>query len=85
MTITTEEAELIAERASKKALHEAMQKFGINPDEPIEMQKDMAHLRQQREASEQVGAWTKRALISAFVTGLITTVFIGIKTYLGQH
>jgi len=64
MPLSREDAREIA----KEAVKEAFIEMGINKDTPIEMQKDMAFLRQNRERCEsllnQVAGWA----ILAFLT-----------------
>lgn len=46
---TMEVIENVAEKAAEKAVHDALVSMGIDPEEPIEAQKDMAALRDMRE------------------------------------
>jgi hypothetical protein len=60
----------IASRAADKALERLFTTLGVDIDDPLEMQKDFAHLRAWRESLELV---KRRSIISAvtvIVTGL---------------
>ncbi|WP_299940120.1 hypothetical protein [uncultured Microbulbifer sp.] len=77
--LSEQEAEAIAKRAARETGEEILQKLGMDTENVREMQKDFAHLRQQRLASDQVGAWTRRILLGIFISSLVGTLVAGIK------
>ncbi|WP_444901695.1 hypothetical protein ACJJIG_21195 [Microbulbifer sp. SSSA007] len=80
--LSEQEAEAIAKRAAKEANDELLQKLGVDTENILEMQKDFAHLRRQRVASDQVGVWTKRIVLGIVLSGLFATLWAGFKAAL---
>lgn len=78
--LTVEEAERIAE----KAVEDALTKMGLNPENVHDAQADMIYLRRQRMASEQISTWTKRFIVTTFLTGLASALWLGIKSAFAQ-
>lgn len=68
------------EKIVKTTVHETLTSLGFTIDDPTEVQKDMAHLRKTRNASDDVGKWVKRSAISICITGLATGIWIGLQT-----
>ncbi|WP_445357284.1 hypothetical protein ACJJIC_14745 [Microbulbifer sp. ANSA002] len=75
--LTEQQAEELARKAGHKAVEEVLEKLGVDVANVLEMQKDLAHLRQQRKAAEQVGVWARRILLGIFITSLCTTLWAG--------
>lgn len=74
-----EKTESIAERAAAKAIDGFFLRLGVDTSDPIEMQKDFAHLRAWRESVELV---KKRGMIAAttvIVTGGLAMLWAGIS------
>jgi hypothetical protein len=67
------EAKTIARMAAKETLHELFLALGVDVDDPTEVQKDMAFLRNWRTSAEAV----KRQGIIAAV-GIITIGILGL-------
>ena len=70
-----EEIELLAERAADKAIQRFFQVLGVDASDPIEMQKDFAHLRSWRQAIEQTKSHTLTAAIGIILTGIAGAVW----------
>lgn len=72
----------------KQAVAEAMKGFaltlGIKSDDPIEMQKDLAHLRRWRQSVESVQQKGLITLIGIIATGLAGATWVGFKSALGK-
>jgi hypothetical protein len=81
--VSLQEAEQIAQNAAKGAVEDLLVKLGVDVEDVHGTQADFAHLRKQRETSEQIGTWTRRALITGFLTTLGSLVVMGIKTAAG--
>ena len=78
--MTEAEVRSIAEAAAKAAVQETLLRFGLSSDDPLEVQRDMQHLRSWREASETVkrqGIITAVGIITAGIMGLIYMAFKG--------
>jgi hypothetical protein len=77
--LTEQQAEAVANRVAKKTVEELLQKLGMDTEDVREQQKDFAHLRQQRQAAEQVAAWSKRILLGIVISSLVGTLVAGLK------
>ncbi len=71
--------ERVVKEAAKEAVNAVLERFGIDTDNPIEVQADMAHLHRTRIASEQMGVRVKFVLIGVLVVGGLSALWIGIK------
>lgn len=58
--------------------------LGIDVADPIEVQKDLAFLREHRLTSEKMGLVVKVTAISIFLTGIVSMIYVGVKTSLGN-
>lgn len=70
----------VSRKTARAAAQEVLKMLGMDVDSPREMQQDFAYLRTQRKASEQVGTWTRRALLIFVITSALTLLLTGIKT-----
>lgn len=77
--LTPEELKMLMENAAEKGTKKALVSMGLNIAEPFEAQKDMAFLRSQRQASEQIGPIVRRTVITVVLTGLITAAWVGFQ------
>lgn len=77
--ITKEELQRAVTEASERATQNVLQRLGFDTSQPIELQKDMAYLRAQREGSEQVSVWVKRGVMTAALSGLTMMLWMGFK------
>ena len=68
-------------RLYKEAFREALIEFGLSPDEPLEIQQDMAWLRRRRQLEQ--GAFVKvvGAVIGAIIAGGIATWIYAAQRY----
>lgn len=78
--LTEQQAEALARKAANCALENLLEKLGVDTSDFLEMQKDFAHLRQQRKASEQIGIWSRRILLGVFITTACGIFVAGIKS-----
>lgn len=58
--------------------------FGIEPDDRKEMRADFAHLRKWRKSFDQAQSLTFKVVVTTLITGFVTVVWMGIKTFLGK-
>ncbi len=65
--------------AVRDGIEEALTKYGVDTSNPHAMQSDLLHLRKSRQGSEEVTKWIKRSSITVFISGLIVTLWQGIK------
>lgn len=69
----------MVEAATQKAIERVLTRLGVDHQNPLEMQEDMAFLRKNRKGAEQAGMWARRTILVAFLSGLIWASFEGIK------
>ncbi|MEX2964272.1 hypothetical protein [Microbulbifer sp. TYP-18] len=83
MNLSEQQMEALMRKASREAARTAvedlLQKLGVDTVDVRETQKDFAHLRTQRKASEQIGTWTRRALLLFVITSACTLLVTGIR------
>lgn len=62
-----------------EAVKQTLVQLGIATNDPIQMQRDMQHLRQWRNAVESIQQKGILTIITILVTGLLAALWIGIK------
>lgn len=96
MSLSADQIEIIALEAAEKAaqkvvmspeeiaevVHQTLLRMGVDSNNPLESQKDFQHLRQWRKAGEDLRNKGMLALMTIFVTGLVSLVIVGLKDYL---
>ncbi|MDP2548899.1 hypothetical protein [Oceanobacter sp. 4_MG-2023] len=65
--------------AAEQGTNNALARLGFDTNNHLETQADMAFVRQQRKASEQIGRVIRRSVIGLLVTGLISLLTVGIQ------
>ena len=78
MQVTEAQAAAIATEAAKKAVSDVFLALGIDTKNPLAAQQDFAHLHKQRIAAEEVGKWTKFALLGALFSGAVAVFLTGL-------
>jgi hypothetical protein len=73
-----EELERVVAKSSEKGITNALVKLGIDINDPIETQKDLAFIREQRLTREHISKFTKGAVITTVFSGLVSLVVLGI-------
>lgn len=66
-------------QAVKEGNESAFMKIGIDLNDSINVQRDLAFSRKQREISEKITMHGRMVFMGLFLTGLGSVVFIGIK------
>lgn len=72
--------ERIAEQAAEKALSGLFAKYGIDIEDPRQVQMDMAHLRRWRLAVEGAGRRGFMTATAIIVTGIFAVLWIGFQS-----
>jgi hypothetical protein len=75
--------EQVAEEAARRAVRETLLTLGIEADNPVEFQKDTAHLRAWRRRVEKIEEKAMISIILLFVTAVLGAAWIGFKVKLG--
>lgn len=71
--------EQVAENAAEKAVAQTLRTIGIDPDHPLEAQRDMMHLRTWRITMEKVQSRGVLATLGFVMLGITVLIYIGIK------
>jgi hypothetical protein len=66
----------IAERAAAKTIDKLFTRLGVDIDEPLEMQKDFAHLRKWRHSVEMVQSTSLKVVVTTFITGILALLYM---------
>ncbi len=67
------------EEAAEEGTRRAFLSMGMNINDPIETQKDMAYVRLQRLASEQMGKVVRRTVLAILLTGICSAAWVGFQ------
>lgn len=67
---------------AREAVAETFKAVGADIDNPIELQKDFAHLRGHRMAREQAGQYVRRSLITIAISSALGGVYLLLKDQL---
>lgn len=72
----------VTDAATLRVVSGILRSFGINDDDVSEIREDFAYLRRWRKTSEQIsrGGWI--AVMTVFVSGIASAIFIGVKAIL---
>lgn len=58
--------------------------LGIGSDDPIEMQKDMLHLRDWRKSMESIRSKGVLTIVTIAVSGTLAALWVGLKELIGR-
>ncbi|MGZ6387885.1 MAG: hypothetical protein ACXWQZ_01330 [Ktedonobacterales bacterium] len=78
--------EKITEEAADKAVHQVFLMFGVDTrdrDEVVALTDDLRHVRRWRLAQDQVKGASLKAAATFLVTGILASVWIGVRIKLG--
>jgi 2-iminoacetate synthase ThiH len=78
-TVTDEDLHDIARRAGQEGAQEALRIMGIDPDNPLEAQKDMHFLRDLRTGTRTVKGKAINAVVAALALAGLYKLFDGLK------
>jgi hypothetical protein len=67
-----------------KVVASVLASFGIEDDDRKEIRADFQHLRRWRKSVEQAQSYALKVVITVIVTGLMATVWLGVKIVLGK-
>lgn len=77
--IMTKTLERVGPKIAEDAAVRALERYGVDAQNPAEMQRDMAHLRKWRvsvEGAQRMGFW---AMTGTLATGLLGALWLGIQ------
>ena len=67
-----------------ETVNETLTKIGIEHDDPVEMQKDMAHLRSWRKSVAEVQTKSMITVLTIIIAGTLGAIWLGFKATLGK-
>ena len=83
MALDTDEIREI-ERIVAESVRQTLIQLGIAAADPIEMQRDMQHLREWRKSMESIKAKTWMTILTVFLSGLLAALWLGMKTIVNK-
>lgn len=75
MSLTKEDVKAIV----KEAVSETLTRMGMEADDPMEMQRDMLHLRNWRRAMESVQSKGVLTVTGLAISGVLAAFWLGLK------
>jgi hypothetical protein len=82
--MTEEQVRLIAAQAASQAVRETLLRLGVPVDDPMEMQRDMQHLRAWRSSVESIRNKSLTTIVGIAVTGFVALVVVGLRDYFSR-
>ena len=64
---------------ARTAVHETLATLGVDTEDPFEVQRDLAWVREARIGSQNIKKWTLRTVVGAAVTGGLFLLWKGIE------
>lgn len=72
------------ERIVSESVRQTLIQLGIAAADPIEMQKDMQHLREWRKSMESIKSKTMITLLTVFLSGVLAALWLGFKSIINK-
>lgn len=72
----------VIEGTVEESVQQTLTTLGFNLDDPIEIQKDMAHLREWREGTDAVKRKGLLVVVGTLVAATLSLIWIGFKSVL---
>ena len=79
ITLSKDEARELISEGVKQALTEV----GLGGD-PLEMQRDMAHLRKWRTSIDAAQSTSFKVIVATLISGFLGIIWLGVSTFLGK-
>lgn len=68
------------ERIVAESVRQTLIQLGISTLDPLEMQKDMQHLREWRKSMESIKSKAMLTTLAVFLSGVLAALWLGFKT-----
>lgn len=72
------------ERIVAESVRQTLIQLGISTLDPLEMQKDMQHLRDWRKSVENIKSKALLTTLAVFLSGLLAAFWLGFKELVGK-
>lgn len=82
--MTEQQVRAIASEAAREAVLDTLLRLGVSAENPLEMQRDMQHLREWRVSSQELKKKGMLTLIGIFCTGLAGLIVLGLRQWWSQ-
>ena len=69
------------EKVVEDTVEQVLEKFGLNPDDVHEAQRDFIYLRNQRVSHEKVSFRIRMVIWGMVVTGIVSLTIMGFKDF----
>ena len=83
-SMTEDQVRRIAAEAAAQAIKETLQRLGLEVEDPLQVQRDMQHLRDWRNSMERVKSKSLLTAVGIAITGFSALLMIGLRDYLGR-
>ncbi len=77
--MTESQLRAVVREESQRGFQDGLVSIGLDPDDPIEIQKDLHHLRSWRTSMDAVKSKGVLTIVAFFVTGIAGAVWLGIQ------
>jgi len=84
MELNEDRLEKLVKKAAEDGTNNALARLGFDTENHLDAQKDMAFLRQQRQASEKVAVVIRHSLIGVAISGMVSLIVIGVQHALNK-
>lgn len=78
------ETRLELERIVAESVRQTLIQLGISTLDPLEMQKDMQHLREWRKSMENVKSKAVITTLTVLLSGLLAAIWLGFKAVINK-
>lgn len=68
----------------REAVHETLITMGVDPKNPVEMQRDFQHLREWRNTTGALKRHGLLVLLGIFVAGTVAAIWLGFQSMLNK-
>lgn len=79
--MTEQQVRAIAAEAAAQAVRETLVRLGIPVEDPMEVQRDMQHLRDWRNSVETVKSKSLTTLVGIAISGFVALILVGVRDY----
>jgi len=79
------ETRLELERIVAESVRQTLIQLGISTLDPLEMQKDMQHLREWRKSMENVKSKAMITTLTIFLSGVLAALWLGFKAFVTKQ
>lgn len=79
--LSRDDIEALTRQTVKDTVTQTLVQLGMDQQNPLEMQRDFQHLRQWRRAGEDMRSKGLMAILTIFITGVISLLVVGLRDW----